>query len=94
MAAWISLLFFCASAAIHASIGVPPTEELMRPTGTLSVWWSSRPKKYSAAEKVPTLSGVQSTQRPLLADCGESALGDSSLKWRMSGKLAATFSAS
>lgn len=38
--------------------------------------------------------GVQSTQRPLLADCGESALGDSSLKWRMSGKLAATFSAS
>ena len=36
---------FCASALIHDSMGVPPTEELISPTGTPSVLWISRPQK-------------------------------------------------
>ncbi len=46
-----------ASAAIQDSIGVPPTEELINPTGTPSSRWSSRPKKYSVAENPATFSG-------------------------------------
>jgi hypothetical protein len=53
------------SGAIHDSIGVPPTEVLIKPTGTPTSRWISRPKKYSVALKPPTLSGVQASHLPL-----------------------------
>jgi hypothetical protein len=49
---------------------VPPKELSINPMGFFNSLWSSRPKKYPAAENLSTLEGVTSYHRPAISSYG------------------------
>ena len=82
-----------AVALIHASTGVPPTEQPMIPIGTLVSWNTLRAKNQATAEKSLTVSGEATCQRPSARSVsGMSDKRDGTLKNRILGKFALAIS--
>ncbi len=57
---------------VHASAGVPPTEEWIKPTGTPSARRRSRPKNQATAENFAAVSGADSCHAPEVSERGVS----------------------
>ena len=80
------------AAGVHASMRVPPQEQLMRPIGTSRFLNRVSPKKNATALCGGIVSGVVATHLAETSSSGAAAMLCFTLKWRISGQFAAATS--